>query len=242
VPGHQPSGLQTAACAAAEHEQHPFGSASAVLSCSSLPKTCRRRLAIRKHGIDSLVTRRRPAQGLHLSDKPTKATLVHATAPPAKAPSNPSQDQGRFGEGCPDALVDCFLRVVIASGRIILDELHLHLCSDATKLAAVASIHVLFLQPSLVSSWLACFSPSNARLYKVVPSRQSTSSRTHAVANDEAAPVLSVHRTLLGGELAQRYESCCGPYPNAHLCINLERTRARAGGGWRRVGPFGGCC
>ena len=68
---------------------NPLGSASAVLSCSSLPKTCRRRLAIRKHGIDSLVTRRRPAQGLHLSDKPTKATLVHATAPPAKAPLIP---------------------------------------------------------------------------------------------------------------------------------------------------------
>jgi hypothetical protein len=75
-----------------------------VLSCRSLPKTCRRRLAIRKHGIDSLVTRRRPAQGLHLSDKPTKATLVHATAPPAKAPSNPSQDQGRFARRMPSCL------------------------------------------------------------------------------------------------------------------------------------------
>jgi hypothetical protein len=68
-----------------EHEQRTLRSASAVLSCNSLRETCRRRLAINDVAWTLLWPHVVQCKDLHLSDKPTKATLVHAIAPQAKA-------------------------------------------------------------------------------------------------------------------------------------------------------------
>ena len=84
--------------------------------------------------------------------------------------------------------------------------------------------------------------PPMAIYIKSSPSRQSKCSGPPAVADDEAAPVLSAHRTLLGGELASREnDSCPALLPqrlNAHQSGENQGQGRGGGGGWRRVEPF----
>ena len=81
--------------------------------------------------------------------------------------------------------------------------------------------------------------PPMAIYIKSSPSRQSKCSGPPAVADDEAAPVLSAHRTLLGGELASRENDSCPALLPQRLNAHQSGENQGSGlGGWRRVEPF----
>jgi hypothetical protein len=102
-----------------------------------------------------------------------------------------------------------------------------------------------FLQALLVSSGLASIFLSEALYIKSSQAASPRTSRPHVVADDEAAPVVSVHRTLLGGELAPSGTIHVAALTPTRICASIWRE---PGPGLEEVGeevdpwePFGWC-
>jgi hypothetical protein len=79
----------------------------------------------------------------------------------------------------------------------------------------------------------ACFHlPLKALYIKSFQAASPRTSRLHEVLDDEAAPVVSVHRTLLGGELAHSGVNRERPLPQR---ASVHQSGENQGQGWRRL-------
>ena len=127
-------------------------------------------------------------------------------------------------------------------GRIILDELHLHLCFGRHETSSCSKYTCIFLQPFLVSS-VACFHLPPKALY--IKSSQAASPRAPYHMSSQTTmlrPLLVFTGLYLAASLPPGKTIHVRPfYPNVLTHINLERTRVQGwevGEEWSRFG----CC
>ena len=126
-------------------------------------------------------------------------------------------------------------------GRIILDELHLHLCFGRHETSSCSKYTCIFLQPFLVSS-VACFHLPPKALY--IKSSQAASPRAPYHMSSQTTklrPLLVFTGLYLAASLPPVERFMLRPLPkraSVHQSGENQGQGRGGGGGWRRVEPF----